>query len=195
MQIGLRASNHGTTFEPTIKLSGNTSTGIQFDFATWEKFKEYMKHIGVSLHSVTRAVPEPVHINDVTITFTAAYGVRAIMVTENTKTTEVNTASKKMPTESSQGQQPPAKKRKVYTVNIVMQATSFDGLELITKCIDARCEQLQTFAKLVNDCARFLVTEIELRLPKKNLDEDIVKQTLFAENRAKSSFHHGIAVV
>ncbi|EFN84027.1 hypothetical protein EAI_05001 [Harpegnathos saltator] len=102
MQFGLRASNDGTTFDPTIKLSGNTSTGIQFDFATWEKFKKYMKHIGDYLHSVTRAVPE--HINDVTITFTTAYRARAIMVTENTKTAEVNTASKKMPTDSSQGQ-------------------------------------------------------------------------------------------
>ncbi|XP_025157397.1 uncharacterized protein LOC109503821 [Harpegnathos saltator] len=102
------------------------------------------------------------------------------MVTENTKTTEVNTASKRMSADLSQGQQPPTKKRKVYTVNIVMQATSFDGLELITKYIDARCEQLQTFAKLINDCARLLVTEIELRLLKKNLDEDIVKQTFFA---------------
>ncbi|EFN82471.1 hypothetical protein EAI_04731 [Harpegnathos saltator] len=46
MQIGLRASKDGTTFEPTIKLSGNISTGIQFDFVTWEKIKEYMKHIG-----------------------------------------------------------------------------------------------------------------------------------------------------
>ncbi|EFN87065.1 uncharacterized protein LOC112589874 [Harpegnathos saltator] len=116
MQIGLRASNDGTTFEPTIKLSGNTSTGIQFNFATWEKFKEYMKYIGDYLHSVTRAVPEPVHINDVTITFITAYGARAIMVTENTKTAEVNTASKRMPTDSSQGQQPPTKKRKVCTV-------------------------------------------------------------------------------
>ncbi|EFN89123.1 hypothetical protein EAI_02572 [Harpegnathos saltator] len=117
-QIGLWASNDWTTFEPTIKLSGNTSTGIQFDFATWEKFKQYMKHIGDYLHSVTRAMPEPVHINDVTITFTA-HGARAIMVTENTKTAKVNTASKRMPTDSSQGQQPPTKKRKVYTVNIV----------------------------------------------------------------------------
>ncbi|EFN75903.1 hypothetical protein EAI_06749 [Harpegnathos saltator] len=76
---------------------------------------------------VTRAVPEPVHINDVTITFTTAYGARAIMVTENTKTTEVNTASKRMPTDSSQGQQPPKKKRKVYTVNIVMQKSRVRG--------------------------------------------------------------------
>ncbi|EFN84116.1 hypothetical protein EAI_07114 [Harpegnathos saltator] len=169
MQIGLRASKDRTTFEPTIKLSGNTSTGIQFDFATWEKFKEYerMKHVGDYLHSVIRVVPEPAHINDMTITFTTVYGVR-IMVSENTKTAKANTASKKMPIDSSQAQQPPTKKRKVYTVNIVMQ-TSFDGLELITKCSDAQCEQLQSFAKLVNDCARFLVTEIELRLPKKYL--------------------------
>ncbi|EFN84503.1 hypothetical protein EAI_02533 [Harpegnathos saltator] len=88
MQIRLRASNDETTFEPTIKLSGNTSTGIQFDFATWEKFKKYMKHIDDYLHSVTRPVPEPVHINDVIITFTTVYGARAIMETENMKTTE-----------------------------------------------------------------------------------------------------------
>ncbi|EFN85348.1 hypothetical protein EAI_03084 [Harpegnathos saltator] len=160
--------------------SARHKIGIQFDFATWEKFKEYMKPIGDYLHSVTRAMPEPVHINNVTITFTAVYGARAIIVTENTKTIEVNTESKRMSTDPSQGQQPPTKKRKVYTVNIVMQATSFDGLELITKCIDARREQMQTFAKLVKDCVRFLVTEIELRLPKKNLNEAIVKQTLFA---------------
>ncbi|EFN79641.1 hypothetical protein EAI_08602 [Harpegnathos saltator] len=86
MQIGLQASNDGTTFEPTIKLSGNTSTEIQFDFATWEKFKEYMKYIDDYLHSVTRVVPEPVHINYMTITFTTAYGTRAIMVIENMKT-------------------------------------------------------------------------------------------------------------
>ncbi|EFN85117.1 hypothetical protein EAI_09586 [Harpegnathos saltator] len=77
MQIRLQTSNDGTIFEPTIKLSGNTSTGIQFDFATWEKFKEYMKHIPDYLHSETKVVPKPIYINDMTIAFTTSYGARA----------------------------------------------------------------------------------------------------------------------
>ncbi|EFN78613.1 hypothetical protein EAI_06115 [Harpegnathos saltator] len=61
MQIGLRASNDRTRFEPTIKLSGNTSIGIQFDFAIWEKLKEYMKHIGdlLTLGNQARAGARP----------------------------------------------------------------------------------------------------------------------------------------
>ncbi|EFN84685.1 hypothetical protein EAI_06971 [Harpegnathos saltator] len=45
MQIGLRASNDGTSFEPTIIVySAILLQGSSFDFATWENFKEYMKH-------------------------------------------------------------------------------------------------------------------------------------------------------
>ncbi|EFN88517.1 hypothetical protein EAI_17224 [Harpegnathos saltator] len=87
-------------------------------------------------------------------------------------------SAKKASEDSTHLKQPPLKKRKLYTENIVMQKTSFDGLETVAKCIDARYEHLQAVAALVSNCKCILISEIELNLAKKGVNEDFVKQTL-----------------
>ncbi|EFN77054.1 hypothetical protein EAI_10353 [Harpegnathos saltator] len=90
---------------------------------------------------------------------------------------------KKTSKDSTHLKQPPLKKRKLYTENIVMQKTTFDGLKTIAKCIDVRYEHLQSVAALVNNCKCILISELELNLMKKDINEDFVKQTLTAKYR------------
>lgn len=71
--------------------------------------------------------------------------------------------------------QPPLKKRKTYAVEVVMQKTTFLGLENIIKCVDAHLMQLVSIVDSVNVTARYLINEIELKLPSSYIDRKIIK--------------------
>ncbi|EFN84733.1 hypothetical protein EAI_10535 [Harpegnathos saltator] len=76
-------------------------------------------------------MPTPININDITINFTSAYSARAMMVSQRGKMENESGPVKKTSEDSRHLKQPPLKKRKLYTENIVMQKTSFDSLEII----------------------------------------------------------------
>jgi len=69
----------------------------------------------------------------------------------------------------------PVKKRRTYAVAIVMQKTTFQGLENFVKCVDAHLKHLQSLTDNVNECARCLIKEIELKLLRSYIDCDIIK--------------------
>jgi len=73
---------------------------------------------------------------------------------------------------------PAMKKRKTYAVAIVMQKITFQELENVVKCVDAHLKHLQSLADNVNECARYLIKEIELKLPRSYIDCDIIKLIL-----------------
>jgi len=43
------------------------------------------------------------------------------------------------------------------------------------KCVDAHLKHLQSLADNVNECARYLIKEIELKLPRNYIDCDTIK--------------------
>jgi len=73
---------------------------------------------------------------------------------------------------------PAAKKRRTYAVAIVMQKNTFQELENVVKCVDAHLKHLQSLADNVNEYARYLIKEIELKLFRSYIDCDIIKLTL-----------------
>ncbi|EFN80930.1 hypothetical protein EAI_13226 [Harpegnathos saltator] len=146
VQVGLRTMYDEGTFEPAIKMMGNTASGIFLDLNTWEKFKDIIPSANSYLRGENKGTLAPIFINDITIS--SAYGARAIMVSQRGKMEGESGPAKKTSEGSTHLKQPPLKKRKLYTKNIVMQETPLDGLETIVKYIDVKCEHLQSVAAL-----------------------------------------------
>ncbi|KYN14457.1 hypothetical protein ALC57_13344 [Trachymyrmex cornetzi] len=81
----------------------------------------------------------PISFANIFISFTFAYGAKAILVThkENENVPkEVSSANTQV-----ESAQPPTKKRKSYSVTIVMQQATFQGMERVIKCVDAHCHE------------------------------------------------------
>ncbi|RLU19401.1 hypothetical protein DMN91_007958 [Ooceraea biroi] len=174
IHVGLQTTSDGV-FVPVVKLNGNYAEGIHFDAESWLRFQKSMKLMKEYLGSHNRSRPDPISIDNISTSFTTSYGARSILVAykENEAHTTGNTHA-----EEETALTPASKKRKPYGICIVMQQTTFIGLENIVKCIDAQLKRLQSLAKSVNECARYLIKEIELNLPSGYIDRDIVKLTL-----------------
>jgi len=115
--------------------------------------------------------PSPIVINNISVNFTSAYGSKAVLVSyrENTEHS----------TEEEEDQtQPPLKKRKPYSVAVVMQRATFLGLENIAICVDANLSQLISITDNVNKCVKYIISEIELKLPTSYIDCEIIKLTI-----------------
>jgi len=54
----------------------------------------------------------------------------------------------------------PMEKRKSYSVAIVIQQTTFQGMERVIKYVDAHIKQLTSIIDNVNECAQYLIKEI-----------------------------------
>lgn len=122
--------------------------------------------------------PDPIIVKNVAINFTTSYGTRSILLAykENEEAAMENIEIQHRGTTTES--QPPMKRRKTFAVAIVMQKSTFHGLENIVKCVDAHLKHLQDLADNVNKCAQYLIKEIELNLPKSYIDGDIVKLSL-----------------
>ena len=59
-----------------------------------------------------------------------------------------------------------------------MQKPTFLGLENIIKCVDAHLTQLVSIVDTVNECANYVINEIELILPTTFVDCEIIKLTI-----------------
>jgi len=79
------------------------------------------------------------------------YDAKAILVTRK--------QDKNFPKETSfastqaEPTQPPMKKRKSYSIAIVKQQATFQGMERVIKCVDAHVEQLTSIIDNVNEYA------------------------------------------
>lgn len=179
IHVGLQTTNAGI-YEPTVKLTGNSADGIYFNGDSWQQFQNNMGAMSAYLSGDYKLKPTPIVINNISISFTSAYGTRSILVAykETGEHTTGNTSEKIQHPEEETDSQPASKKRKTYAVAIVMQKTTFHGLENVAKCIDAHLKHLESLTENVNECARYLTTEIELNLPRSYVDRDIVKLTL-----------------
>lgn len=173
IHVGLQSTNDGC-FAPVVKLTGNYAEGICFDVVAWQQFQANMEHMNLYLNEYQKIKPDPIIIENISINFTTAYGARAVLVTYKENKNYV--ADDKEGEEESQP--PPLKKRKTYAVAIVMQKTTFLGLENIRKCVDAHLMQLVSIVDDVNVTAKYLVNEIELKLPSSYIDHEIIKLTV-----------------
>jgi len=124
--------------------------------------------------------PNPVTIKNIYISFTTAYGARSILVTykENEEEHPMENIVGELRKKETDDSSPSAKKRRTYAVAIVMQKTTFQGMENVVNCVDAHLKHLQSLADNINECAQYLIKEIELKLPRSYIDCDIIKLTL-----------------
>ncbi|XP_071637419.1 uncharacterized protein [Temnothorax longispinosus] len=174
IHVGLQATSEAV-FVPLVKLTGNCADGVYFDKKSWQQFQENMGLVSEYLNGESKLKPNSISINNISVNFTSAYRARSIFLAykENEKDTSTRTDQR-----TDEENCPPTKKRKTCAVAIVMQKPTFLGLKNIAKCIDAHLLHLKSVADNVNNCARYLIKEIELNLPKSYIDEDIVKLTL-----------------
>lgn len=71
-----------------------------------------------------------------------------------------------------------------------MQKATFRGLENIIDCVNANLLQLNVITSSANDCAKYLVNEIQINLPVKGyIESDIIKLTLKAN---RSDMQHNV---
>ncbi|KAL6265752.1 hypothetical protein P5V15_002558 [Pogonomyrmex californicus] len=176
LHVGLQTTNEGV-FVPMIKLTGNAE-GIYFDVDSWQQFLNNMGLIDEYLNANNKSRPDPIIVKNVAINFTSSYGSRSILLTykENEEVTMENIEIQHR--ETTTDSQLPMKRRKTYTIAIVMQKSTFHGLENIVKCVDAHLKHLQSVTDNFNKCTQYLIKEIELNLPKSYIDSDIVKLSL-----------------
>ncbi|XP_039303332.1 uncharacterized protein LOC120359502 [Solenopsis invicta] len=172
--VGLQTTKKGI-FEPVVKLSGSNADGVYFDAESWLQFQENMGVMSDYLNANNKFKPEPVVIKNISVIFTSSYGSKSLLLTYKEKE---KSDSAENTNEEGEDSAPPMKKRKLYAVAIVMQKTTFLGLENVMKCVDAYLEHLKTLSNIVNECAHYLIKEIELKLPKSYVDRDIIKLTL-----------------
>ncbi|KAL6258152.1 hypothetical protein P5V15_010075 [Pogonomyrmex californicus] len=178
LHVGLQLSKE-KIFEPVVKLSGNSAEGISFDPDTWQQFQDSIRYMSAYFNGSSKSKVNPITFANIFINFTSAYGAKAVLVTYK--------ENENFPKESSTGntqadskteEQPPSKKRKTYSVAVVMQQATFQGMANIVKCVDAHINQLASIVDTVNECARYLIKEIELCLLNNYIDADIVKLTV-----------------
>ncbi|KAL6416498.1 hypothetical protein ACFW04_013028 [Cataglyphis niger] len=170
IHVGLQATSENC-FVPVVKLTGNYADGICLDTDTWRQFQINMEQMKQYLCENQKSKPSPIIINNISIGFTTAYGTRAVIVSykENEGQPANNNATQ---------EQPPLKKQKTYNVAIVMQKASFVGLEDIARCVDAHLARLIPITDTVNACSKYLINEIELKLPSAYIDYEIIKLTV-----------------
>jgi hypothetical protein len=176
IHVGLQTTNKGI-FEPVVKLSGNNADGVYLDEESWQEFQENLPLINEYLSSNNNKFkPDPIVLkNNISINFTSSYGSRSILLTckEDEKP-----HSKENTSEENGDSTSPTKKRKSYAVAIVMQKTTFQGLENVVRCVNCYLQHLKSLSNVVNECAQYLIKEIELKLPRSYVDRDIIKLTL-----------------
>lgn len=176
IHVGMQAANEDC-FVPIVKLSGNYADGICLAIDTWQQFQGSMEDMRQYLCENQKTRPSPIIINNISISFTSAYGARAILVTYKEKNAE-HSAENDETHNREESSQPPLKKRKTYSVAVVMQKATFLGMENIVKCVDAQLAQLISIVDTVNMCVKYFITEIELKLPKSYVDCEIIKLTV-----------------
>ena len=178
IHVGLRnLEKEGFDFLPYVKLSAGGAEGIYFDMTTWEHFQQNLGIMSEYLDGGS-IKPNPIIIGKIIINFTTSYGARAVLAayreTEEEGAAEENTAS-------ANENEPTTKKRKTYSVALVMQKTTFQGMLNVLDCVNANLNQLNIIASSANECAKYLVNEIQINLPIKGYIENvIVKLTLKA---------------
>lgn len=175
IHVGLQATNEGN-FAPIVKLTGNYTDGICFDYNTWQQFQQScMEHMKLYLCEEQKTQSSPIIVGNISVNFTSAYGSRAVLVAykENNADSSMSNAETE-----DQAQPPMKKKRKSFNVAVVMQKATFLGLENITKCVNAHLSQLVSIDDIVNSCIKYVITEIELKLPTSYIDCEIIKLTI-----------------
>ncbi|XP_072750089.1 uncharacterized protein [Anoplolepis gracilipes] len=172
IHVGLMASDgEELDFLPIVKLSSYSAEGICFDMESWQKFQENMEQMSLYLNG-DKIKQNTIIIDKIIIKFTTAYDARAVLVAYRENMQDLPSEN----IEDTNANGPTPKKRKTYSVAIVMQRATFLGLENIVGCVNVRLNQLNLISNSVNECARYLMNEIEINLPiNSNINSSIIK--------------------
>ncbi|KYN21600.1 hypothetical protein ALC57_06023 [Trachymyrmex cornetzi] len=164
IHVGLQRTNEGI-FKPLVKLSGNNADGIYFDADSWKQFQDNMGYMNEYLTSDNRTKTNSVVIKNFSVSFTTSYGAKSILLAykdEEEELRSMENISGNLRKEEVASDSTPSKKRRTFAVAIVMQKTTFLGLQYVVKCVDAHLKQLEALTDNVNKCAQYLIREIEL---------------------------------
>lgn len=137
IHVGLQATNEGC-YVPIVKLTGNYVEGICFDTVTWHQFQTCMSQMRLYFDENQKTRPSPIIINNISVNFTSAYGSKAVLVSYRENTEHSTDSGRETEEEEEDQTQPLLKKRKTYSVAVVMQRAIFLGLENIAKCVEMR---------------------------------------------------------
>lgn len=174
IHVGLQTSiNDDFDFQPFIKFSSKGADGICFNMVEWQKFQENMKLMSDYLNG-NNITLNSIVIDKIIINFTTAYGARALLLTYRENAQEVQPLENTTTKEEISA----TKKQRTYSLAIVMQRASFLGLENILDCVNANLNRLNIITTSVNECAKYLINEIHIRLPISGyIENDIIKLT------------------
>jgi len=111
--------------------------------------------MSIYLNGSSKIKVNPISFANIFVSFTSTYGVKAILMTHKEDENFPRETSS-VSTQAEQAQ-PRTKKRKSYSVVIIMQQATFQGIEKIMKCVDAHVKQLTSIIDNVNECARYLI--------------------------------------
>ncbi|XP_067216564.1 uncharacterized protein [Linepithema humile] len=173
IHVGLQTSINSDEFDfqPFVKFSSKGADGICFNMAEWQKFQENMKQMSDYLNG-NSITANSIIINKIIINFTTAYGARALLLTYRENGQEVQPLENTTTKEEIHA----PKKRWTYSLAIAMQRASFLGLENILECVNANLNRLNIITTSANDCAKYLINEIQIRLPIVGyIENDIIK--------------------
>ncbi|KYQ47781.1 hypothetical protein ALC60_13187 [Trachymyrmex zeteki] len=182
VHVGLQRREEGI-FKPLVKLTGNTADGICFDADCWQQFVDNMGLMKEYLNYDSKVKPNSIDIKNILINFTTSYGAKSILLAykgdqEVHHSMGNSNGDLRREEKTLADSTPPAKKRRTYAVVIVMQETTFLGLQSVVKCINAHFKHLESLSDNVNKCAQYLIKEIELKLPVNYVNREIIRLML-----------------
>jgi len=141
LYVGLQTTNE-EVFKPLVKVE---TTQTEFILMQTRSSSFYIGLMNEYLTGDNKLKPNPVIIKNIYISITTAYGVRSILMTykENEEGHSMENIIGELRRDKETAESSPAaKKRRTYAVAIVMQKTTFQGLENVVKCIDAHLKHL-----------------------------------------------------
>ena len=174
IHVGLQSSINDEDFDflPCVKLSSNGAEGIWLNMLEWQQFQENLPRMGEYLDG-DNIIQNPITIGKIIINFITAYGAKALLLTYR-ENEQKDVPSKNI--SATEETSHTSKKRKTYAVAIAMQKTTFLGLQNVIECVNANVNQLNSIANSANECAKYLINEIQINLPVKGyIESDIIK--------------------
>lgn len=153
--IGLELVN-GKNFEVVIKFSNRYSDGISLSVAEWQELSKQRSTIEHWFNnqeaSINDSTPTTQSLGRQSLSFTTSYNERAIILA--LKGPSDHGALKKA--------------KKAFSLDIVMQKTTYQGLLRLTPCINTRMELLSEDLSIAQEIADKLIELISLKITKRN---------------------------
>lgn len=148
INVGLVYDAQTECLIPKIQLlNAQYSQGVLFVPATWYQIHGHFDNICRYFYSNSKAIPDPLSIDDINILFRTSYGVKSIIFEQ--KTDDNSTKGNKTVFE------------KQFAPAVVMQDRTFSGLRQSIFCVQDRLNHLCDIASEVNQCKNLILNELK----------------------------------